>query len=188
MNDASGKKHDGTLIHRAIVAGRHRNAVGLDGTGMIRVNDPHATLDPARRPLTIGAVCNPATADGVIAAMGDRTDGFSLYVKRKMPYFAVRCGGTLTQVADVEPIPTNQWTHLIGGLDENGEAWLIVNGNLTAGAGQVHCQAPGRGRSASGPIPARTRRRPRPTPELERPPPGGALLLVARTSRPIART
>ena len=134
VNDASGKKHDGTLIHGALVEGRRRNAVRFDGQGMIRVNDPQATLDPTSRSLTVGAVCNPSSADGVIASMGDRTDGFSLYVKRGIPHFVVRCGGKLTQVADVEPIPIDQWTHLIGGLDENGEAWLIVNGYLTAHA------------------------------------------------------
>jgi hypothetical protein len=141
VNDASGQKHDGLLVAGAIVEGRRRNAVTFDGKGMIRVVGAVRSLNPVGRALTIGAVCNPRSADGVIAAMGDQANGFSLYLKHGFPQFAVRNGGKLTRVADTEPIPLDPWTHLIGGIDESGEVWLIVNGFLTAHAKARHIAA-----------------------------------------------
>jgi hypothetical protein len=134
VNDASGKKRDGTLVHGQIIEGRRRNAVKLDGLGMIRVEGPTAGLDPTARAFTVGAVCNPGSPDGVIASLGDRGNGFCLYLEKGIPHFAVRAGGRLTNVADTEPVALDQWTHLIGGIDESGEVWLIVNGFLTAHA------------------------------------------------------
>jgi hypothetical protein len=53
------------------------------------------TLNLGSQPLTVGAMCRPATPDGVIVAMGDEKDGFSLYLQGGVPRFAVRAGGCL---------------------------------------------------------------------------------------------
>ena len=134
INDASGKKHHGLMVRGSILEGRRRNAVELNGDGMIRVTGAADTLDPTGRALTVGAVCQPSKPDGVIAAMGDTRDGFSLYLKDGIPHFAVRRMGRLTKIADTEPIPLDQWAHLVGGIDPDGSIWLIVNGSPTAHA------------------------------------------------------
>lgn len=133
VNDASGKRNHGTLSGGKIIEGRRKNAVRFDGAGAIVV-EPGTTIDPTARSFTLGAVCKPSTRDGVIASMGDANDGFSLYVKQGIAHFAVRTRGKLTEVADSESLPLDQWSHVIGGIDEAGEVWLVVNGYLTAHA------------------------------------------------------
>jgi hypothetical protein len=126
MSDASGNKHDGTLRNGEVVYGRRKNAVKLDGKGMILAATPES-LNPASRPFTVGALCQPAAADGVIASMGDHSNGFSLYLKGGIPQFAVRTNGRLITVSDIDPLPMDQWVHLAGAIDAKGTLWLIVN-------------------------------------------------------------
>jgi hypothetical protein len=128
VEDASRYKHDGDLKRGEIVNGRRKPAIKLDGNGSISLAETPDSLDPASRPFAIGALCRPAAADGVIAAMGGRTNGFSLYVREGVPRFAVRAGGQLWEVSDDDALPIDQWVHLVGTVDERGELWLIVNG------------------------------------------------------------
>jgi hypothetical protein len=127
ISDASGNKLDGMLSDGVIVEGRGKNAVKFDGKGMISVPNAPDTLDPSRRLFTVGALCQPSTPDGVVLSMGDKTNGFSLYLKGGVPHFAIRAKGVLTKVAGTEPVPLDQWVHLAGTLDEKGAAWLIIN-------------------------------------------------------------
>ena len=128
ISDGSGKKHAGRLQNGAIVEGRNRNAIRFDGTGTIVMGDVPASLNPASRALTVGAFCQPAGPDGVLVAMGDKSNGFSLYLKAGVPHFAVRSDGRLSQAAARAPVVLNQWIHLAGALDPQGKTLLIVNG------------------------------------------------------------
>ena len=128
VGDGSGKKHDGELKGGEIVEGRRNPALQLNGDGLISMAEIPDSLNPRSRALTIGALCKPATADGIVAAMGDRANGFSLYLKGGVPQFAVRASGELFKVAGDEPVPMDQWVHLIGTLDAKGVLWLIVDG------------------------------------------------------------
>lgn len=124
ISDASGAGLDGMLTAGEIVQGRGKNAVKFHGKGMIIAPD---ALDPSGHQFTVGALCLPSKPDGVLLAMGDRTNGFSLHLKGGVPHFTVRARGKVTTLAGPEPMPLDQWVHLAGAIDEKGEAWLIVN-------------------------------------------------------------
>ncbi len=128
VGDASGKSHDAVLRNGEIVFGREMNAVRLAGNGAIAMAELPEDFSPAQRSFTVGALCQPAAPDGVIAAMGDRSNGFSLYLKEGVPHFAVRSNGELTQVVSDRPVMMNQWVHLAGAVDDQGNLWLIING------------------------------------------------------------
>lgn len=126
--DASGNDHDGQLVAAQIVVGRRSNAAQLDGNGVVRMAGIPATLNPKSQPFTIGAFCKPGTLDGVLIAMGDEANGFSLYLKGGVPQFAVRAGGKLFQVAASTPVVADLGAHLAGAIDAEGVLWLVVNG------------------------------------------------------------
>jgi hypothetical protein len=125
--DGSGNGNAGTLVSGVIVSGRRKPAVQLDGTGVVASDAAGHGLDLAGRAITVGAMCKPAAPDGVVASMGDATDGFSLYLKDGRPRFAVRSNGELREVADTEPLDLGQWVHLAGVIGANGELSLLVN-------------------------------------------------------------
>lgn len=128
VSDASGKKHDGTILKGEIVLGRKKNALRLNGDGAIGMSKVPDTFNPKLRSFTVGAFCQPASADGVIVAMGDKTNGFSLYLQGGVPHFAVRSDGKLGQVVADEPVVIDQWVHLAGTVDGRGKLRLILNG------------------------------------------------------------
>ncbi len=136
VSDASGQHHDGRLQNGTIANGKRKPAVQFDGHGVISLLEE--TLDPSTRPLTIGALCKPSAAEGVIASMGDATNGFSLYLKDAVPHFAVRANGELFEVAAEDSLVLDQWVHLVGTIDSDGKLSLIVNGwPLATGPGRV---------------------------------------------------
>jgi hypothetical protein len=128
ISDGSGRKHVGNLQDGEIVYGRNKYAVKLHGNGMILMAELPKTLNPASRALTVGAFCQPLRPDGVVVAMGDKTNGFSLYLKGGVPQFAVRSNGALSKVVAREPVVINQWVHLAGAIDPRGKLLLLVNG------------------------------------------------------------
>jgi hypothetical protein len=125
--DGSGHGHDGTVIAGTIVTGRRKPAVQLDGAGMVTTDSLAGSVDLGGRSITVGAMCQPAALDGVIASMGDSTDGFSLYLEDGVPHFAVRSQGVLHEVADTEPVEPGRWVHLAGVIGTTGELSLLVN-------------------------------------------------------------
>ncbi|MFA6107861.1 MAG: LamG domain-containing protein [Candidatus Latescibacterota bacterium] len=133
-SDASGNDHDGQIVEAKIVEGRLKNAVEFGGRGAVRMTGVPATIDPKSHALTVGAFCRPAALDGVLLAMGDSTDGFSLYLKAGVPRFAVRTGGQLFTAAACEPVVADQWVHLAGVINADGTLRLVVNGWPTASA------------------------------------------------------
>ncbi|MGC8642250.1 MAG: hypothetical protein ACP5XB_20495 [Isosphaeraceae bacterium] len=127
VRDASGLRHVGKLVNGSIVPGRRRNAVQFDGKGMIVAEGMPETLDPSGRAFALGAACLPTAGDGVIASMGDRSNGFCLFLKGRKPHFAIRSRGKLVQIADTEPLPLKQWSLILAGMNARGELWLRVN-------------------------------------------------------------
>jgi hypothetical protein len=128
VTDASGKKHDGTVQDGEIVYGRRKHAVKLDGKGTVAMAGVPDTLDPTLRAITVGAFCQPSAPDGVVAAMGDKANGFCLFLKDGVPQFAVRAQGQLCKIAAREPVVIDQWVHLAGMIDAKGQVSLVVNG------------------------------------------------------------
>jgi len=126
--DGSARHHNAALTNGEVVYGLNKNAVKFDGTGVISIANLPDTLNPASRSLTVGAFCRPASPDGVLVALGDKTDGFSLYLKEGVPWFVVRANGELFKVAATEPVNMDQWVHLAGTLDAMGKLSLVVDG------------------------------------------------------------
>lgn len=127
VSDGSGHGYVGILRGGRIVPGRRKPAVQLDGTGMVSTDALGRGQDLAGRAMTVGAMCRPLSADGVVLSMGDANDGFSLYLKDGFPHFAVRVKGELHEVEDTEPLELDQWVHLAGVIEPSGELALLVN-------------------------------------------------------------
>ena len=92
------------------------------GQGLLTTPDVSASMDFTARPLTVGAMCRPSAPDGVIVAMGDAEDGFSLYLKGGVPHFAVRTKGALHQAVAPEAVVLDQWAHVAGVIRRQGES------------------------------------------------------------------
>ncbi|MFN8094641.1 MAG: LamG domain-containing protein [Vicinamibacteria bacterium] len=125
VGDGSGHGYAGTMTAGTIVAGRRKPAVRLDGDGLISA--AASGLELGGRPLTVGAMCRPASLDGVLLSMGDARDGFALYLKDGRPHFAVRANGVLHEVEDSEPLEVDRWVHLAGVVDASGALSILVN-------------------------------------------------------------
>jgi hypothetical protein len=154
LSDASGNNHDGTLTGGEIVLGKRKNAIKFDGKGAVLAADSADPLRPESRALTVGALCHPATPDGVVVSMGDKVNGFSLYLKDGVPHFAVRSAGKLTDVADTDPVTLNQWVHLIGAVDARGEVCSSSTPGPSPTPRANSSPRPRPSRSVSGPTPA----------------------------------
>jgi arylsulfatase A-like enzyme len=89
-------------------------------------------LDPAGKPITVGAWCTPAEGDGVVLAQGGASTGYTLYLKGGQPHFGVRSGGTLKEAVGQGKLTLGMKVHLAGILDENLELHLYVNGKEVA--------------------------------------------------------
>ena len=142
--DGSGHGHTGTLEAGAIVFGRNKPAVQFAGKGLVTMTQSSGSLDPASRALTVGAMCKPGAPDGVIVSMGDRKDGFSLYLQGGVPHFAVRENGALHEVVATDPVDLDQWVHVAGVIDGKGELALLVDAFPVARAqGSLLAHTPG---------------------------------------------
>lgn len=126
--DLAKQKHDGTLRSGEIVFGKRKPAVKLAGQGSISVAGNPVELNPAQRAFSIGSLCRPAAPNGVLIAMGNEHDGFSLYLKEGVPHFAVRSDGELATVAGEDRVVLDQWVHLLGAVGADGQMQLVVNG------------------------------------------------------------
>ncbi len=91
-----------------------------------------ADLDPAAKPITVGAVCNPKAGDGVIVAQGGISMGYTLYLKGGKPTFGIRSSGTLVEVSAEKAISLNEASHIVGVLTPRGKLRLYVKGQLVA--------------------------------------------------------
>ena len=159
VSDQARAKHDGTIQNGAIVPGKRKPAVKLDGRGAILVAASPADLDPAQKAFSVGALCQPAALDGTLVAMGTEQNGFRIYLRDGVPHFSVHSAGDTITVAGDRPVAMNQWLHLMGTLDSGGKLSLIVNGWPTAAAqGKLIAETPAQP-CASGRMCGRCRRR-----------------------------
>jgi hypothetical protein len=139
--DGSGHGRGGTLVAGEVVLGRNKPALRFGGEGVLTMAGA-LSLDLGSQPFTVGAMCRPTAPDGVVVAMGDGKDGFSLYLQGGVARFAVRTNGVLREVAAPDPLVLDQWAHVAGVVDANGGLSLLVDtwpvakaeGSLLAGA------------------------------------------------------
>ncbi len=143
VTDGTRSAHTARIEAGTIVPGRRKPAVQLAGQGQVAMADVPKDLDPTGRAFTVGAMCKPAADDGVILSMGDASEGFSLYLQRGVPQFAVRFGGVLRKVAAADPVSLDQWVHLAGVVSPSGELSLLVNTSPAGkAAGSLLAHAP----------------------------------------------
>jgi len=98
----------------------------LDGDGHAAIGKPKQ--DPSGKPLSIGARVYLDGANGVIVAQGGEEHGFSLYVEKNEPVFAVRGGGKLTVARSGKKVARGRWHHVMGVLDAGGKMRLYIDG------------------------------------------------------------
>ncbi len=109
------------------IKGPRGTAAQLTGGGAIVTLPSTDRLNPAYKPLVVGAWCRLDEADGVVVAQGGESQGFSLFVQRNIPVFAIRSEGVLKQVRGPR-VTLGEWTHIAAVLDANGQAQIYLNG------------------------------------------------------------
>jgi arylsulfatase A-like enzyme len=99
--------------------------LALDGEGFAKVSAP---LDPANKPLTVGAWVWLESSKGVILAQGGEAQGYVLAIDDGKAFFGVRADGKLTTVTGDAALPRGRWVHVMGNLDAGGKLRLWVDG------------------------------------------------------------
>ncbi|UCH36633.1 MAG: sulfatase-like hydrolase/transferase [Armatimonadota bacterium] len=128
--DASGHGNDGA-IHGARRR-RWRGGTALQFTGNERVEVPKSrSLNVSNTPFAVDAWINATGRDGVVAARGGETHGFSLYLKDGRPHFALRIAGVVEKVGANRTI-NGEWVHLAAALTADRRMKLYVNGEEVA--------------------------------------------------------
>jgi arylsulfatase A-like enzyme len=120
------KLHDSGDAKGELTAGPHGPAIQPAASPVLR-RETSPALDPAYKPMTIGAWIKPTAKDGVIMAQGGVSLGYALYLKDGTPTFAIRAGGQLKEVKSRE-LELNEWSHVVAVLDADGRGRLIVDG------------------------------------------------------------
>jgi hypothetical protein len=141
VKDASPKDHNAKSTGAEAVAGRKGRAFSFAGDALVAIADAPATLNPARKPFTIGAWCKPQGNEGVVISLGGAAHGFSLFVEDGTPCVAVRTAGQLATVRGKEKLLPGEWTHLAAILGAGGELRLLVNGKAAGSAKSAGIQS-----------------------------------------------
>ncbi len=89
-------------------------------------------IDPAAKPLTVGASCVPKSGDGVIIAQGGEAYGYSIYLRVGVPHFTVRNEGDPRTVRAKKAVPVGERVHLAAAVRPNGRLVLYVGGEVVA--------------------------------------------------------
>ncbi len=109
------------------IAGPRDHGVLLNGQGAIARQPSSNVLNPAYKPLAVGAWCRADQPDGVLLAQGGESQGFSLHLEENVPVFVVRADGQMKQ-ARGKRIAPGEWTHVAALLDADGKAQIYING------------------------------------------------------------
>ncbi|MCF7669002.1 MAG: sulfatase-like hydrolase/transferase [Verrucomicrobia bacterium] len=89
-------------------------------------------IDPSAKTLTVGALCNPEAADGVLLAQGGESFGYSLFLQGGAPCFAVRTGGEIRQIAAGDRVASSRRALITGVVNSDGRLRLYVDGKMVA--------------------------------------------------------
>jgi hypothetical protein len=112
-------------------------AVEFKGDGHIACKTPEWRDWAVDSPLVVGAWVYPGSGNGVVAAMGGKDNGFSLYLKDGVPTFAVRSAGKLTVAKAEKKVQLRRWVSLVGVLDASGRLRVWVDGKPAGAAVEV---------------------------------------------------
>ena len=67
----------------------------------------------------------------MLIAQGGESQGYSLFLRDRIPTFAVR-NGSLVTLKSPETIPIGEWAHVAAVLDQHKQIKLFVNGRQVA--------------------------------------------------------
>jgi hypothetical protein len=122
--DVSGHDNHAMLLEGTIIETPDGKAIRCGGDCAASITFDRKTRF-AGGPFAIDITFN-ARYDGIVAAWGDQTNGFAIFVEDGVPAFAFRSGKSLF-IADGTQSCLGQWTRVTGGIS-NGRAHLYVNG------------------------------------------------------------
>ena len=91
------------------------------------------SLDPVGKALAVEAWVKPSRPAGVVLARGGPIHGYSLYLNKGLPHFAIRRDKQIYLVRAKQKVG-NKWSHLTGVLSSDKKLLLYVNGELAASA------------------------------------------------------
>ena len=100
------------------------------GRPRVRV-PPSESLKIPGKPLAVEAWVLPKAGNGVVVAKGGTGHGFSLFLKRWRPGFAVRVKGRMHVVWAKRRLKRGRWAHLAGLLTEDGRLLILVDGKVS---------------------------------------------------------
>ena len=99
------------------------------GGSMVRFTKS-PSLDPSGQPIVVEAWVKAQRPNGVVVARGGPADGYSLFVSKGVPSFAVRASSKLVVARASKKKVVGQWAHLVGALTPEGEVQIWVDGEL----------------------------------------------------------
>ncbi|MCX6374955.1 MAG: sulfatase-like hydrolase/transferase [Armatimonadetes bacterium] len=126
--DLSGRQNNGVLHGGRFVEDAGRKVLRLGDGDYVDV-PPSSALDAGMIPWTIEARVNAESADGIVMAQGGESNGYSLYLKKGVPCFALRAEGLLTEIAGKETL--GGWTRLTAAIAKDAMK-LYLDGKLVA--------------------------------------------------------
>jgi len=92
-----------------------------------------ASLNPAGKPVSVAVWARPENSTGVVLVRGGASHGYGLMLRDGKPCFMARINSKFHCV-EGKRIPLGQWVHLAGGLTEDKQLKLSVNGTFAAAA------------------------------------------------------
>jgi len=88
------------------------------------------SLNPAGKPLTIAAWVKTKANDGTILVRGAQAIGFALIITDRKPRMLLRANKKTHDVTAARPV-SDDWTHVAGVLEGNGNMHVYVGGELS---------------------------------------------------------
>jgi outer membrane protein assembly factor BamB len=115
------------VSEQMIGAPAKNNAAGKSSDTVSFANT--ASLDPAKKALTVEAWVKPEGHSGVIVAHGGPANGYALALVNRKPTFYIRATNQLGKATTDERV-ADGWNHIVGVLETDKTIKLYLNGSL----------------------------------------------------------
>ena len=88
-------------------------------------------INPTALPLSFGAWVKPERGHGMIFSYGGDGDGYGLYLDSGQAVLKVAGEGRGVRVESKQRLPNDQWTHVAAIMTADGNAMILINGQLS---------------------------------------------------------